>query len=143
MLRTEEKFREALTTSTGDTFRLVRRPDGTMNVRTPFCFPDGDCYVIGIEATDEGWRLSDRRSTIMQLGYYIDTSLLDKGATGRMFQRILQTSEVRDEKSYLMVEATDENLTQRIFELCAVITEVRNLEYFVRELEAERVPATG
>ncbi len=112
---------------------LHHRPDGRIQVDTPFAFPDGDHYSIYLERLPSGgFRLSDMGSTLMHLSYEQDIDKLSEGTRAKVFAQILSELDIANDDGNLYIEFPPTQLADGMFRFGQALTRVHDLSFLNR-----------
>ncbi|WP_239372592.1 DUF1828 domain-containing protein [Snodgrassella gandavensis] len=103
------------------------RPDGSIQVVTPFVGRDGDTYNIYIKQEDDSlYRITDKGSTIMRLSYENDLKFL-KGGRGQVLNEIAQEYGAQFEGGEIFIKSIYSNIADAVFGIGQVLTRVSDL----------------
>lgn len=103
------------------------RPDGSIQVVTPFVGRDGDTYNIYIKQEDDSlYRITDKGSTIMRLSYENDLKFL-KGVRGQILNEIAEEYGAQFEGGEIFIKSIYSNIADAVFGIGQVLTRVSDL----------------
>ncbi|PIT50285.1 hypothetical protein BHC46_01110 [Snodgrassella alvi] len=104
-----------------------KRPDGSIQVVTPFVGRDGDTYNIYIKQEDDSlYRITDKGSTIMRLSYENDLKFL-KGVRGQILNEIAEEYGAQFEGGEIFIKSIYSNIADAVFGIGQVLTRVSDL----------------
>ncbi len=113
-----------------------KRP-GVMKLIVPLFHEDGDMVDIFLEEIADGQvRVSDRGLSLMRLSYEFD---IDTENKERIFRRILNESQVREERGNLFVDVAPDHLYPAILNFGQTVAKVTNMALYRREVIANSV----
>ena len=103
------------------------RPDGSIQVATPFVGRDGDTYNIYVKKNeDNSYKVTDKGSTIMRLSYETDLKSI-KGARGEVLEQIIHEAGMSFDNGEIFIKTYHSNIPQAIFELGQALTRVSDI----------------
>lgn len=116
---------------------VVERADGSVLLRTPFQFPDGDGFSMYLQRLPSGgFRLSDKGNTMMRLSYEQDVDKLREGTRGRILDQILNEMGVEDDRGEMFLDAPASRLGDSVFRFGQALTRLHDLS-FLNRVQAE------
>jgi hypothetical protein len=116
------------------------RPTGKESVAAilPFLKPNGDAIEIGIEPIGGNrWRLSDLGETYATL-YLAGVELNDEYVRAEEFRQILSAHRIADEQQELFMEASSDEMIDRIFELVHAMQSMLALQFTLKPKQLNR-----
>ncbi|QRF75325.1 hypothetical protein Thermo_00821 [Thermoplasmatales archaeon] len=109
----------------------------TYLVTTPFCFDDGDGYVIYIKRGLDGLYLTDGGHTMMHLSYWMDTNQLirEEGERSDLFNGILRAYHVAysDGRLIMQLPENTESFGNYFLTYIQAITKITDIDYLSKE----------
>lgn len=115
-------------------FDVVERGEGRYVIRSPFHFDDGDAYVVALEETSKGWRLSDYGHTFMYLSYTLSEAQWSRGKRGEIVRRTLKQHGIENRGGELvMPDVSYENVGERAIGFFHAISKITDIKYLTRK----------
>ena len=102
-------------------------------VLTPFHFNDGDQLVIVLKKMGDKWVLSDEAHTYMHLTYYMDEKSLQSETRQKLILKARSMFEVEDYDGELVMEISDGDYGQALFDFVQVLLKIIDVTYLSRE----------
>lgn len=105
---------------------------GSLAAVLPILAPNGDAIEIGITSAEDGrWRISDMGETYASL-FLAGVELSDEYVRAEEFKQIIRSYQIADNQQELSVEASQEDLVDRMFDLAHAMQAALALQLTLR-----------
>lgn len=131
-METPTALRRILCQSWCEGLDVADEQDGSIRMSMPLHDPDGDAITVWARTVMGGWRLSDGGATIMRLSYEHDLDSLLDGSRGKVFERLLSESGLREEEGELAMETQENELGGALLRFGQGLLRVGDLKLWTR-----------
>jgi hypothetical protein len=129
----KEELARTLCKSLCSEVTLHEREVGLYFVETPFAFPDGDHFVIYIQALPGAkFRITDRAHTMLHLSYSNDVNAFFQGTRGRLREMILESLGLEERNGEFFIVVSSDEIGEATLKFAEALIRITDLTFLNR-----------